>query len=146
VATLPANVERQAVAVESEAKAAGLLDALNGARLAEGLAALERHPDLDGVALFRARDLAEHGYFDHYAADGSSAFSEMGARGIAYRLAGENLARNNYPEGRTVSAAFEGLMASPGHRANIVEPRFTRVGVGAVQLGRLWVYVTVFAD
>jgi len=45
------------------------------------------------------------------------------ARGLRYRLAGENLARNNYPDSRTVEAAYEGLMASPGHRANILEAR-----------------------
>jgi len=55
-----------------------------------------------------------NGYFDHYAPDGSSAFSELAARGLRYRLAGENLARNNYPDSRTVEAAYEGLMASPG--------------------------------
>jgi uncharacterized protein YkwD len=130
----------------SAAKAQALLDLMNAAREREKLLTLERSGALDEVALVRARSLVANGYFDHYAPDGESAFSELAVRGIRYRLAGENLARNNYPEARTVSAAFDGLMASPGHRANILEERFSSVGVAAVQSGRMWIYVTVFTN
>ena len=37
-------------------------------------------------------------------------------------------------------------MGSPGHRANILEPRFARAGVAIVRAGKVWFYVTVFAD
>jgi uncharacterized protein YkwD len=37
-------------------------------------------------------------------------------------------------------------MNSPGHRANILEPRFSSVGVAAVRDGKMWVYVTVFLN
>ena len=119
---------------------------MNNARIADGLAPLERDGDLEAVALARAQNLIRNGYFDHYAPDGESAFSELAARGIRYRLAGENLARNNYIDSRTVQAAFDALMASPGHRANILEVRFSSVGVVAVQSGKMWVYVTVFLN
>jgi uncharacterized protein YkwD len=119
---------------------------MNQARANAALGALESDEDLEAVALVRVRNLIDNGYFDHYSPAGENAFSELGARGIRYRLAGENLARNNYPEIRTVAAAFDGLMGSPGHRANILEPRFTRVGVAVVRSGRVWYYVTVFAD
>ena len=46
----------------------------------------------------------------------------------------------------SVAAAFDGLMASEGHRANILEPRFANVGVGAVQSGHMWSDVTGFKD
>lgn len=146
VQTLPSSVEQPADIVVVVAKANGLLDAMNGARIAEGLPAFEWDTTLEDVAYARARNLVVNGYFDHYAPDGESAFSELAARGAVYGLAGENLARNNYPEPRTVAAAFEGLMASPGHRANILEERFSRVAVAAVKDGRMWLYVTVFMD
>lgn len=146
VQTLPSSVEQPADIVVVAAKANGLLDAMNAARIAEGMPAFERDPTLEEVAYARARNLVVNGYFDHYAPDGESAFSELAARGVSYQLAGENLARNNYPEPRTVVAAFDGLMASPGHRANILEGRFSRVGVAAVRDGRMWLYVTVFMD
>lgn len=127
-------------------KSQTLLVLMNAARERDSLAPLERDSALDEIALFRARDLVAREYFDHYGPDGSSAFSELAIRGWRYRLAGENLARNNYPGSRTAQAAFDGLMASPGHRDNILEERFGRVGIAAVQSGRLWVYVTVFTD
>lgn len=130
----------------SPEKGAQLLDLMNDARAAESLPPLATDATLEGVALARARSLVELNYFAHYAPDGSSAFSELAALGVAYGLAGENLARNNYADARTVRVAFDGLMASPGHRANILEPRFTRAGVIAVSAGSRWLYVTVFMD
>ncbi len=127
-------------------KEAEFLDQMNGARLELGLQPLLRYAELDEVALARARHLVGNGYFDHYAPDGTSAFSELALRGLLYRLAGENLARNNYPSNQTVVAAFQGLMASPGHRANILEPMFGAVGVAVVRDGNVWVYVTVFTN
>ncbi|MGE5594455.1 MAG: CAP domain-containing protein [Hyphomicrobiales bacterium] len=130
----------------SAAKAEELLRAMNAARVDEGLAALEWDETLADVAMTRAQNLIAGDYFDHYGPDGDSAFAELAARGVRYRLAGENLARNNYPETQTVDAAFAGLMASPGHRANILEPAFTRAGVAAVKSGGMWLYVTVFMN
>lgn len=130
----------------SSAKSAALLDLMNSARVRLGGTALEVDPSLAEIALARAKNLVANGYFDHYAPDGESAFTELAARGIQYRLAGENLARNNYAESRTVGAAFDALMASAGHRANILEARFSSAGVAAVQSGKMWVYVTVFLN
>ncbi len=127
-------------------KAAELLEKMNEARQHEGLPVLTPDADLERVAQVRADDLVKNGYFAHYSSDGRSAFSELAARGITYRLAGENLARNNYPEAKTVAEASSALMASPGHRANILEPRFAKAGVVAVRTGSMFVYVTVFKD
>ncbi len=146
VAQLGSGVVKPAEPAVSAAKARALLDLMNAARAQERLSPLERSGALDEVALVRARGLVVNGYFDHYSPDGESAFSELAVRGIRYRLAGENLARNNYADSRTVGAAFDGLMASPGHRANIMEERFSSVGVAVVQLGRMWIYVTVFTN
>ncbi len=146
VESLPSSIEQPADVLAVADKAAALVDAMNAARAAEGLPAFERDAALEDVAYARARNLVLGGYFDHYGPDGESAFSELAARGVSYGLAGENLARNNYPDPRTVAAAFDGLMASPGHRANILEERFSRVGVAAVRDGRMWLYVTVFMD
>lgn len=146
VATLPSGVRAADVAEHQPGKEASLFDLVNAARLAAGTGVLDRDADLDAVAFARASNLVQDRYFDHYAPDGTSAFSELAARGLAYRLAGENLARNNYPSGRTVQAAFEGLMASEGHRANILEPRFGAIGIAAVRSGGFWLYVMVFTN
>ena len=119
---------------------------MNEARAKAGLSVMSVDALLEEVASVRAEDLAERNYFDHYSPDGSSAFSELSARGVNYGLAGENLARNNYPDADSLQVAFDALMTSPGHRANILEPRFNRVGVAALLDGELWIYVTVFMD
>ena len=119
---------------------------MNDARASMGLPSLIRDSRLDAVARTRAEDLARRNYFAHVGPDGASAFTELQARGIVYRLAGENLARNNFPADRTVAVAFEGLMASAGHRANILEPAFRYVGVAVLRVGKTWLYVTVFVD
>jgi uncharacterized protein YkwD len=50
--------------------------------------------------------------------------------GVTYRTAGENIAGN-----RSVQAAHTALMNSPGHRANILNPNFTHIGIGIQQGG-----------
>jgi uncharacterized protein YkwD len=54
----------------------------------------------------------------------------MDARGIRYRLAGENLARNNYPADQSPEAAHDGFMQSPSHAENEMDPSFRQVGIG----------------
>ena len=146
VQSLPSSVEEPVELPRAADKAHQLFDLMNSARRDEGLEPLEWDASLEEVGYARAANLVENGYFDHYAPDGESAFSELAARGIRYRLAGENLARNNYLETKTVAAAFDGLMNSPGHRANILEERFSSVGVAAVRDGKMWIYVTVFLN
>lgn len=146
VAQLPAGLSQRTEYSSDAEKASELLRDMNDARANAQVDVLASDADLSEVALVRATDLIENGYFDHYSPAGENAFTELGIRSIYYRLAGENLARNNYPEARTVPAAFDGLMGSPGHRANILEPRFTRAGVAVVKSGKVWYYVTVFAD
>ena len=142
----PTPITVASLAANSLEKSGALLDLMNSARVEAGLPALVRDATLQDVALTRANNLIANGYFDHYSPDGESAFTELAARGVSYHLAGENLARNNYIDSQTVQAAFDALMASPGHRANILEPRFAEVGVAAVLSGHMWIYVTVFKD
>lgn len=146
IQSLPSSVEEPVELPRASEKAHQLFDLMNAARRDAGVEPLEWDASLEEVAYARAANLVDNGYFDHYAPDGESAFSELAARGIQYRLAGENLARNNYLEAKTVAAAFDGLMNSPGHRANILEPRFSSVGVAAVKDGKMWVYVMVFLN
>ena len=58
--------------------------------------------------------------------------------GIQYGYAGENLAGN-----QSVEKAHEALMASPGHRQNILNPNYTHIGIGIVKGGS---YGTMFTQ
>ena len=147
VPSAPARLVALSIAgVADGDKAKALLATMNAARHTVGLDPLSEKPELDAVAAIRARDMVARSYFDHFSPDGASAFSELAARGIAYELAGENLARNTYTSQQSVQVAFASLMASPGHRANILEGQFSYVGVAVLQSGRTWLYVAVFTS
>lgn len=67
-----------------------------------------------------------HGFWSHVNPEGDPPWPRMNANGIVYTTAGENIAAG-YP---TPEDTFNGWLASPGHRANIEEPRYRRTGVG----------------
>jgi uncharacterized protein YkwD len=54
----------------------------------------------------------------------------MRSANVKFLTAGENLAL-----GRTLKICHEGLMNSPGHRANILNPSFGRLGIGIMDGG-----------
>ena len=110
--------------------ALALFQAANAARTQQGLPALEANGCVVFVAQLRSDDMAALDYFSHVSPSGETAFSLMDQHGVPYGWAGENIARNNYPDEQTVQVAIDGLIASEGHRANILHENFTRLGIG----------------
>jgi uncharacterized protein YkwD len=86
-------------------------------------------PLLNGAARSHARDMARRDYFEHRAPDGSEPKDRVRRAGYRPRLVGENIAFG--PE--SAEEAVAGWMASPGHCANIMDPRFSEMGVAVVQ-------------
>ena len=70
------------------------------------------------------------GYFSHYTPERKDPFDRMRASDVKFLTAGENLAF-----GKTLSVCHQGLMNSPGHRANILHDSFGRVGIGILDGG-----------
>ena len=108
-----------------------LFNAINSERAAAGMAALAADGCVVYVAQVRSQDMASRGYFSHTSPEGQNAFDLMDANGVPYGWAGENLARNNYPDDQSVGVAIRDLMASQGHRDNILSANYTHLGVGA---------------
>lgn len=81
---------------------------------------------LDEAALAHASDMARHGYFDHAGRDGSQPKQRVARLGYRSRLTGENIAFG--PE--SAEEVVAGWLASPGHCANIMEPRIQQMGIG----------------
>jgi uncharacterized YkwD family protein len=98
---------------------------MNADRAANGLPALKVNLKLTGLARNYAQDMINRKFFSHYDPEGSSPFDRMQQYGISYRYAGENLAINS-----SVAAAERAFMNSPGHRANILNPNYTQIGLG----------------
>ena len=70
----------------------------------------------------------EQGFFAHQSPVSGSPADRMRRGGVRFMLTGENLAYTP-----NVQIAHEGLMNSPGHRANIIRPEFRRIGIGVIR-------------
>gem|GEM_PF-516334 len=100
-------------------------DLLNIDRANNGLKALKFNTKLTALGEKYAQDMINRKFFSHYNPEGQSPFDRMNEAGIKYSYAGENLAINT-----NVATAEKAFMNSSGHRANILNPNYTEVGIG----------------
>lgn len=107
-----------------------MLNLVNQERAKAGLKALQMDSNLVKLARMKARDMIDKGYFSHNSPTYGSPFEMMKTYGIRYSYAGENLAG-----APSVSSAHTNLMNSPGHRANILNRNYSKVGIGVVSGG-----------
>lgn len=121
-----------------------LFEATNRRRVGAGLAPLRANGYLVGIARIRSNEMAQYNYFAHESPiTGDTAFSLMDKYGIAYGWAGENLAKNNYPDSEATAVADQSLWDSPPHRENILNPNFTDMGIAHAVDGSGMHYFTV---
>lgn len=119
-----------------------MLALVNEERAKEGTKPLEFDTRLTEVGRGHSKDMFERGYFSHFSPEGEDVGDRLEERGIHYTFAGENLAL-----APNVNRAHSGLMNSPGHRRNILDPAFTRVGIGVVDGGVYGkMFTQVFTD
>lgn len=100
----------------------------NQARVERGLdAALQVAPDLTAVARSHTARMADDDHLHHNPA--------LTADVSGWDIVGENVGR-----GPSVAALHRALMGSPSHRANILDERYTQIGIGIdVRDGTVWV-------
>jgi uncharacterized protein YkwD len=121
-----------------------LVDRVNNSRAEAGLPPLVQENPLDGLAAERSDDMAARHYFSHVTPDGVDVFTLMGWRGISYSIAGENLAWTTFDPDYAVAAVLEGFLDSPPHRANLLNPAFSQIGVGIAWEGDRLYFTLVF--
>lgn len=102
---------------------------VNQARIQAGLQPLEVHPILMELARLKSQDMVDKGYFTHYSPTFGLPYQMEVNAGIRARYMGAE----NLGSGPTVEMAHYLLMASPGHRRNILSPNFTDIGVGVAR-------------
>lgn len=107
---------------------AEILRLVNAERAAAGLDPVEADPALAAIGRSHSEEMFRLGYFAHRSPVTGEPGDRLDAAEIRYLASGENLAY-----APTVAVAHRGLMDSPGHRANILNPTFTRLGVGVVR-------------
>ena len=127
--TEPAQTGYQLNSYEKE-----VVKLINDIRRQNGLNELTVDTELSRVARIKSQDMRDKGYFSHTSPTYGSPFDMMTAFGIKYRTAGENIAMGY----RTAQSVVNGWMNSPGHRANILNAKFTKIGMGYVADGNYW--------
>lgn len=98
---------------------------VNQERAKAGLAALKPDSLLNKVALDKAKDMYANNYFDHNSPTYGSPFDMMKAYGVTYSYAGENIAMGQ----RTPAEVMTAWMNSAGHKANILNVNYKKIGV-----------------
>lgn len=119
-----------------------MVDLVNNEREKAGVDKLRVDESMMVVARGHSKDMFERKYFSHYDPDGHDAAWRMQRANLDFQIVGENLAYA--PD---VETAHTGLMDSEGHRKNILDHQFHRVGIGVIDGGPSGKMLTqLFAD
>lgn len=108
---------------------AALINLTNADRADIGVGELSESVLLTKAAQLKADDMASKGYFAHVTPEGYQPWHWLDQSGYRYTYAGENLAVN-FEDSKDVEEAW---MKSPTHRANIVKPQYTEIGIATAE-------------
>lgn len=114
--------------VNHELTASGVIAQTNQERAQHNLPALAANAKLAQAAQIKLDDMFARQYFEHVSPDGKGPADLAATVGYSYLRIGENLALGNFAGDAGVVTAW---MNSPGHRANILAPGYTEIGVAA---------------
>jgi uncharacterized protein YkwD len=99
----------------------------NTYRQQNGLKGLQRNEKLDAAAVIKAHDMFVRQYFAHESPTGKNSADLVSGVGYEHLVVGENLALGIFSDEKELVDAW---MASPGHRANILNSRYEEIGIG----------------
>jgi len=123
------HLSPQILGFATDIRVADLYQLTNQKRSEAGASTLEVDHRLEKAALAKAQDMFAKNYWAHYAPDGSTTpWQFILESGYTYKFAGENLAKDF----NTSTSVVEALMASPSHRANLLNGSYRDVGIIAV--------------
>ncbi len=131
--------------VEGALTRQGVILLTNAERTKSALSPLASNTLLNQVAEKKMKDMFERQYFEHDSPDGKGVSDLAREFGYDYILIGENLALGNFSDDSDLVTAW---MNSPGHRANILKPGYTEIGVavgeGMYEGEKVWIGVQSF--
>ncbi|WP_369251607.1 CAP domain-containing protein [Streptomyces sp. R41] len=110
----------------------------NAERTTAGLPPLSGDLLLTTAAQAHSADMVARAFYSHTSPDGSRPWDRAAAAGSTRRTIGENIACGQ----RSPAEVVRGWMNSPGHRANILKPDFTHIGIGLAGGGKAGTYWT----
>lgn len=112
----------------SDITTAQTVEQTNSERAKQGLSPLTVSSTLNQAAAAKANHMFTHDYWAHIAPDGTTPWVFIKGAGYGYSVAGENLARDFDTTGSMINAWME----SPTHKDNIVNNKYTQIGVAVV--------------
>ena len=119
-----------------------VLSGVNQARAEAGLQPLTLDTTLNNLCSTRAQEIST--CWGHDRPDGRSCFTILSDNGVSYSTCGENIAAGQ----ETGSEVVNTWMNSEGHRANILNPAYTKMGIGVYlsndEYGYYW--AQIFTD
>ncbi len=123
----------------------GIIESTNKERASFNLPPLIENTRLNNSALSKVVDMFDNEYFEHISPSGVGVADLATDYGYEYIIIGENLALGGFKDDQTVVTAW---MNSPGHRANILNDRYTEIGVsvgrGVFNGQEVWIAVQHF--
>lgn len=128
-----------AMSEEQAANAGQVLDIVNRNRSSAGLHSLKLDADLCAAAQIRANEIVSS--FSHTRPDGRKFSTVLTDNGIRFTAAGENIAWGQTSPEQVMNA----WMNSDGHRANIMNVTYTKLGVGHVTVAGRQYWVQLFS-
>ncbi|MFH1367190.1 MAG: CAP domain-containing protein [Patescibacteria group bacterium] len=106
-----------------------ILNLTNQQRLNAGLSEFKLNSKLAQAAAAKAQDMLSNQYFSHYSPSNVSPWYWFQTAGYEYAYAGENLAMDF----TTAEATVQAWMTSESHKKNILNAKFSEIGVGVVE-------------
>lgn len=104
-----------------------MINLINQERAKEGRSPLTADMELVRIARLKSQDMVDNNYFSHESPTYGSPGQMLTNFGVRYNYFGENIAGNT-----TVQKAHTSLMNSTGHRNNILNKNFNKIGIGIV--------------
>ncbi|MDY7023660.1 MAG: CAP domain-containing protein [Cyanobacteriota bacterium] len=103
-----------------------VVELTNDFRGENGLSPLSFDSQLANAAQIHTENMAFQDFFSHDGIDGSDVGDRVLDAGYSFSRAGENIAAGY----TTAESVVQGWIDSPGHRANLLNPDYTEIGVG----------------
>ncbi len=136
--TLPTNYS---TTIQSSAEQK-ILELMNEKRVAAGLKPLTMDNTLLDVARYKSNHMIQYNYFSHTNPDGTNWTNWLKTLGYKYTATAENIAYNSYDP----VELFNQWWNSSGHRQNMMNPNYTKVGIGVLQGNGKYIGTQTFSN
>lgn len=146
----PGSTEKIAIAAKvqnwdmypDQAAESEMLTLINAERIKNGLFELINSANLQDISRTRCEDMFDRRYFSHYDPDGHDIAYEAKSVGIRFSIIADNIAY-----AYNTQTVHDGFMANHDSRNVILNPKYTKVGIGIIDAGIYGkIYVQIFTD